>query len=299
MTGIYIWAVIIFAASLAALAWPLFRSRSAGDNTSAQDEGLLLLRDRLLVQLENVERDQSDGTMDEAIAKSEIARIEIELAQVLDKLESASAPSADTATMTVSAKFMLPVLVLVLISGAVLYGTAYMQPITHDDIKAHAANENPHANMQGGGLPPQVMEMVKRLEEKLKANPDNLDGWKRLARSYQVMGQTAGAYKALEQAYRLAPDDIEVLAQFAAVSFAMAQGNTQGKAAELFDRLLKLDPNNPSGLWFKGMAAFQKADYKQAISYWEKTKAQLPANSPGRKQVQQGIDEARKRQNAS
>ena len=88
MTGIYFWAVIVFAASLAALAWPLIKSRTADDEASAQDEGLLLLRDRLLVQLENVERDQSDDTMDEATAKSEITRIEIEGAQVLDKLES-------------------------------------------------------------------------------------------------------------------------------------------------------------------------------------------------------------------
>ena len=141
--------------------------------------------------------------------------------------------------------------------------------------------------------------MVKQLEDKLKADPDNLDGWKRLARSYQVMGQMVPAREALANAYRLAPKDVDVLAQYAAISYATDPGNTEGKAAELFNRLHELQPTNPSALWFKGIASFQKADYKQAISYWQTTLEQLPSGSPARTEVQQGIEEARRRQNAS
>lgn len=303
MTGIYFWGLIVFIAVAAALAWPLLRARDNGksDGVTGQDEGLLLLRDRLLVQLDNVERDKGDGTMDEAMAGAEVDRIEAELAQVLKQLDQLSSGSDVPVTDMSAAKWVMPAIVIVLLLGAGLYGIAFMQPITHEDMQADSAREqDPHAGMQGGGgLPPEVMKMVKRLEDKLKSDPDNLDGWKRLARSYQVMGQMEPAREALANAYRLAPKDVDVLAQYAAISYATDPGNTEGKAAELFNRLHELQPTNPSALWFKGIASFQKADYKQAISYWQATLEQLPTDSPARNEVQQGIEEARKRQNAS
>ena len=303
MTGIYFWGLIVFIAAVAALAWPLLRARddSKPDGVTGQDEGLLLLRDRLLVQLENVERDKADGTMDETLASAEVDRIEAELAQVLKQLDQLSSNPDMSVTTTSMAKWVMPAIVIVLLLGAGLYGIVYMQPITHEDMQAHSnKQQDPHAGMQGGGgAPPEVMKMVKRLEDKLKTDPDNLDGWKRLARSYQVMGQMAPAREALANAYRLAPKDVDVLAQYAAISYATDPGNTEGKAAELFNRLHELQPSNPSALWFKGIASFQKADYKQAISYWQATLEHLPSGSPARTEVQQGIEEARRRQNAS
>ena len=38
--------------------------------------------------------------------------------------------------------------------------------------------------------------MVERLAERLKDNPDDLEGWRRLARSYQVLGETEKAKEA-------------------------------------------------------------------------------------------------------
>ncbi|MBE9515556.1 MAG: c-type cytochrome biogenesis protein CcmI [Proteobacteria bacterium] len=301
MTGIYFWGLIVFAAAAAALAWPLLRTREEGEASAAtgQDEGLLLLRDRLLVQLDNVERDKADATMDETVASAEIARIEAELAQALAQLDQMEVGSGAQVAPGNVAKWVTPALVAVLLVGAGLYGALFMEPITNEQIQASSSKQDPHAGMQGGGMPPQVMEMIKGLEDKLKADPDNLDGWKRLARSYQVMRQMGPARDALAQAYRLAPNDVDVLAQYASVSYATEPGNTEGKAAELFNRLYELQPTNASALWFKGIASFQKADYKQAISYWETTLKHLPADSPARKEVQNGINEAHKRQNAS
>jgi cytochrome c-type biogenesis protein CcmH len=42
--------------------------------------------------------------------------------------------------------------------------------------------------------------MVARLDAKLKANPNDLDGWKRLIRARRVLGQTDLAEKALGDA---------------------------------------------------------------------------------------------------
>jgi len=61
--------------------------------------------------------------------------------------------------------------------------------------------------------------MVETLDAKLTENPDNLQGWLGLVRSYAVMGDRAAATKALERAGDTFPaesDDGRILAQLAA-----------------------------------------------------------------------------------
>jgi len=64
-----------------------------------------------------------------------------------------------------------------------------------------------------------IRTMVESLDAKLTENPDNLEGWLRLVRSYSVMGDRAAATKALERAGDTFPvdsDDGRTLAQLAA-----------------------------------------------------------------------------------
>lgn len=48
-----------------------------------------------------------------------------------------------------------------------------------------------------------IRSMVERLADKLKENPDDLAGWKRLAQAYQVLGDEAGMAEAQAQIKRL------------------------------------------------------------------------------------------------
>ncbi len=38
-----------------------------------------------------------------------------------------------------------------------------------------------------------IRTMVNRLADRLQENPDDLEGWKRLARAYEVLGETEKA----------------------------------------------------------------------------------------------------------
>ncbi|SFT51081.1 cytochrome c-type biogenesis protein CcmH [Pseudovibrio denitrificans] len=51
-----------------------------------------------------------------------------------------------------------------------------------------------------------IRSMVERLSERLKSDPDNLDGWLRLANAYEVMGESAKAVDAFKQASTLLTD---------------------------------------------------------------------------------------------
>lgn len=56
-----------------------------------------------------------------------------------------------------------------------------------------------------------IRSMVASLAARLKAEPDDLGGWMRLARSYGVLGERAKAVAAFEQARKLSPHDPDVL----------------------------------------------------------------------------------------
>jgi len=57
-----------------------------------------------------------------------------------------------------------------------------------------------------------VGAMVMRLRTKLEANPDNLQGWLMLGRSYSNLGRDADAVYAYQQALSLKPSDVEIMA---------------------------------------------------------------------------------------
>ena len=54
-----------------------------------------------------------------------------------------------------------------------------------------------------------IRGMVARLQEKMDQNPDNIEGWFRLAKAYMVLGQKQDAIASLEQAEKYASDDVK------------------------------------------------------------------------------------------
>jgi cytochrome c-type biogenesis protein CcmH len=49
--------------------------------------------------------------------------------------------------------------------------------------------------------------MVQRLADRLKDNPDDLDGWLRLGKAYAVLGRKEDAVRAFGQALRIDPSN--------------------------------------------------------------------------------------------
>jgi cytochrome c-type biogenesis protein CcmH len=62
---------------------------------------------------------------------------------------------------------------------------------------------------------------------------------------------------------------------------------------ELVAKALALDPNQWKALAMAGTEAFERKDYKAAITHWERLKATAGAESQLGKQIQGSIDEAR------
>ena len=67
-----------------------------------------------------------------------------------------------------------------------------------------------------------INAMVERLAARLETQPDDIDGWVRLGRSYMVLNQPEKARDAYARALKLKPDDPELKEALSAASTAAA-----------------------------------------------------------------------------
>jgi cytochrome c-type biogenesis protein CcmH len=138
-----------------------------------------------------------------------------------------------------------------------------------------------------------VTALAKRLEQK----PDDVNGWKMLARSYSIMEKYAEASNAYRRATALKADDADLWADYA-LAMTMANGQQmQGQPMELVNKALKLDPENPKALQLAGGAAFQAKRYQEAVNFWERSLGKLPRDSELARALKLKIDEARSLKN--
>src|SRR6185295_19140201 len=90
----------------------------------------------------------------------------------------------------------------------------------------------------------QIEANVAKLAERLKSNPNDVQGWTMLARSYSSMEKYSDAANAYAKATELNPKDADLLAEYAFVT-GMAEGKSlEGKPTEIINRALKVDPEN-------------------------------------------------------
>ncbi|MCP5154607.1 MAG: c-type cytochrome biogenesis protein CcmI [Ectothiorhodospiraceae bacterium] len=136
-----------------------------------------------------------------------------------------------------------------------------------------AAPAAPAPSAPGGApaaqLPHGVEDMVARLRERLTANPDDVEGWVMLGRSYATMNRLPDAREALLEADRRAPNEPLTLVALAEVVAGINGNRLEGEATALIDRALAIAPEFPRARWLAGLAAFQRQDREAAARHWE------------------------------
>jgi len=149
----------------------------------------------------------------------------------------------------------------------------------------------------GGGPHPmddeQIGAMTDKLAVRLKAQPQDAQGWAMLGRSYTVLGRHAQALDAYRRAVALRADDAQLLADYADALAVLNNSSLAGEPMTWVQKALKLDGRNLKALWLAGTDAFERQDYAGAIRYWEQVVALGPGDSPQVQQVQSSLAQAR------
>jgi cytochrome c-type biogenesis protein CcmH len=106
-----------------------------------------------------------------------------------------------------------------------------------------------------------------------------------------VLNEFAKAAEAYRQAHELAPDDAQVLADYAA---ALIRAQPPGKeitpeGVVVLKKLLAKDPNNALALFYLGLAAAEAGNKEEAVAHWKKLLERLPADAPIRELIQKRL----------
>jgi cytochrome c-type biogenesis protein CcmH len=162
-------------------------------------------------------------------------------------------------------------------------------PRPANNVAAHADTAAAHAESAGD-----MESMTARLRERLEQDPQDIEGWLLLARSYKSMQRFADARAALETAHSIAPDDPVVMVELAeAQIFTSPDGQIGDDSLALLQRALVLDPQQQKALWLLGVAAAQAGEYAYAIEQWESLLAMVEPGSRVAQSLQSQIDQAR------
>jgi cytochrome c-type biogenesis protein CcmH len=137
-----------------------------------------------------------------------------------------------------------------------------------------------------------IRGMVEQLAARLENEPNDLEGWRRLARARQVLGEADKAVEANARAAALAPERLDVLIDYAGALFVrLAPGQKlPPDFVAVMRRILALDPNHGDALWFVGMAEAEAGNRTTALAHWQKLLDRLPPNAAERREVQQQVD---------
>ncbi len=150
---------------------------------------------------------------------------------------------------------------------------------------AAAADMDPEAQQA------MIREMVAGLAERLRGQPDDIEGWRMLARSYRVLGRREEMVAAYRHIAERLPEDARAQLDYAR---ALLEGVPRGvplpaDVVTAFERVLALDPDQPEALFFVGLGAAQRDDPARARELWTRLLPRLPEGSAVRRELERRL----------
>lgn len=156
-----------------------------------------------------------------------------------------------------------------------------------------AAEQMPMSSMSDGSGHENFSSVLESLTARLKDQPDDVEGWIMLGRTYAMMQRFPEAKAAYEKVLALVPDNAELITDYADMVAMTNNGSLVGEPLELINKALRLDPKNPKGLALAGTAEFEQRRFAQAAAYWEQLLALIPPESELAQSVSSSIAEAK------
>lgn len=279
------WIVValFIAAALLFVIPPLISRHANNESVERNTLNITIYRD----QLAELERDLENDVITRE--QYEQGRLELEQRLLEDVPEGAD---ASVVANTPKGKGRLAA-VLVGIAIPVFAIGIYQWLGTPESISPSGRAAATAENATPSDMSAQISAMVSQLAQRLEENPADPEGWSMLGRSYLVLGRLDDAIAAYEKAISLANDDPNLLVDYAdALAMASGAQSLEGRPIQLIDKALTIDPDNQKGLWLAGTAAFERADFQQALEYWRKLYRMLPQDTEDARVMQGNIKEA-------
>jgi cytochrome c-type biogenesis protein CcmH len=265
--------LIVLGIVLFALTLPFWRkdpspiSFGLDDNQEQEYADLQVERGVLNQSLQELEMELAQGRM----AKTDYERLKTtdqhRLLHILDRLEvlkdGRKGDGCHTQDSAPQRKGWVPAIasaLVVLLASIGIYSALQIQAAQ----KLMAVE----AEMGGG---PNPMEMVAKLEARLKENPDDLQGQIMAGRSYQALGRAAEAQKTWAKVLELDPKQHEARYNYGVLlidSRKIDDPKIFQEALKHFDMVLADLPNQPAVNWYRGIALWYLDRKQETDEAW-------------------------------
>lgn len=246
-----IWVVLVLMAAAAAamLLRPLVVSTV---DPSAQSSSLSVYKS----QLAEVDADLERGLI--SMAEADAARIEIKRRILALDTRAAGVRSSARSTLAVlcaGSAFAASSIGLYLTLG---------QPF----LEGHPYNRADEETAVTQAASSEIEAMIGKLEQHLKAEPDDVEGWRALGWAQMQIGRSHAGVEALKKAASLAPSNVSMLAMYGEALVREAEGDVTDDAIAVFEKVLQLAPKDPRARFYKGLHLSQHDQGKAALDLW-------------------------------
>lgn len=279
--------------ALVFMAWPIVRYRKVQTGLSQSQlddrlaENVRLFREHLA----ELDVQKADGRLDEA----QYAQLRLEQERALLEDEQALLRAQQPVGANRGAVFF-PVLAIVTVAGSL---GLYKYLGSSDDVAIQALQMSnqyqDYQDMLANRQPDQerARELAESLEEKLESEPDNIQYWFLLARTYMGLNDFAKAANAYQQVVSRDQKSGMVLAEAAQAIFLRDGNRISPPVEDLTKAALALEPENTMALGLMGIISFNHKKYLDAIQHWEKAIAIIGPDSASTEPLNVGISRAK------
>ena len=144
---------------------------------------------------------------------------------------------------------------------------------------------------------PRLDTQIATLENQVKTDPEDAEGWRKLGWSYFQTGRYDDAARALRRSTALDPESAETYAFLGEALFRADKDARRmpRSARRAFEKALQLDPENVKARYFRAVAMDLDGRHRAAISAWFALMSDTAADAPYAADIRQAILDTAKR----
>lgn len=270
----------------------VFRGQPHADDSikaSREHENVSLFKERLV----ELEFEKSEDRISDSLYEQR--KQELELALLNDVKEQGSNDIQENHSNKVLAYSMVGLsLIFVIVFSVWMYQENGSKALVDEyyamGFNAKELNQAKELAKQGD-----MTALLNQLYDKLKAAPNNLEGWQLLSRSAMNSQRYVLAVEAYEQIVRIYQEQnmnpAPIYGLLAQAQYYQSEGQLTADVSQTIQEALALDENELNSIGLLAIDAFSNQQFLEAKNYWLKILATYPEH-PARASIEAGIQRA-------
>ena len=215
-----------------------------------------------------IEKDYSDGGIDEENYQYLIAELDNTLLQDIDA-DKNSGQLKPNDSKAYSTLWPVGLSIFIIVFSVALYNQQGSYKLLTEMPEGHGQQAMSQDEMRIG-REDEAKAHIKKLQAVIESNKDDTEAWYNLGQTYVALGAFDAAVLAFKQVIRVEGEHADLLGAIAQAIYYKNGQKIDPQVQLYIDKALALDVNDPSTNILLGMQNFIAADYTQAITHWQR-----------------------------